>query len=249
MPLVERDVKPAATEEPGSFFYQEPNSGLARDESRNIFEDGVYTLNEYALSATNLALYRWPSPDGIAIQPFDTPCANAWNTSNAKLGKPSTMVESASLWWLLPAVLVGRRGSEERLLNCAMILIFIARRRSSSYSPNGKNIMPWNVLSLTICRSAFGPRASCAMGINHMMMNKEQLPPTKSVASFFYDWCFASDPKQLSADSSVDDLVKDNLGLLRKLRGEDGHFYYRDLLKPLFFKVSLFGTACMPSYW
>jgi hypothetical protein len=58
MPLVERDVKPAATEEPGSFFYQEPNSGLARDESRNIFEDGVYTLNEYALSATNLALYR-----------------------------------------------------------------------------------------------------------------------------------------------------------------------------------------------
>jgi hypothetical protein len=74
------------------------------------------------------------------------------------------------------------------------------------------------------------------MVINQMMMNKEQLPPTKSAASFFYDWCFPSDPKQLAAGSSVDDLAKDNQRLLRKWRGEDGHFYYRDLLKPLFFQ-------------
>jgi hypothetical protein len=139
MPLVERDLKPAATEEPGSFFYQEPISGLTRDESRNIFEDGVYTINEYVLSATTLALYRWLSPDGIAIQPSDTPCANARNISNAKLGKLSTMVESASLWWLLPVVLVSRRGSKERLLNYAKSLILIARRRSGSYFPNGKD--------------------------------------------------------------------------------------------------------------
>jgi hypothetical protein len=58
MPLVERDLKPAATEEPASFYFQELISGLTRDESRNIFEDGVYTLNGYVLSATTLALYR-----------------------------------------------------------------------------------------------------------------------------------------------------------------------------------------------
>jgi hypothetical protein len=58
MPLVERDLKPVATEEPASFYFQELISGLTRDESRNISEDGVYTLNGYVLSATTLALYR-----------------------------------------------------------------------------------------------------------------------------------------------------------------------------------------------
>jgi hypothetical protein len=40
------------------------------------------------------------------------------------------------------------------------------------------------------------------MVINHMMMNKEQLPPTKSAASFFYDWCFPSDPIRLDCHYS-----------------------------------------------
>jgi hypothetical protein len=37
---------------------------------------------------------------------------------------------------------VSRRGSEERLLNYAMSLMIIARRRSGSYFPSGKDTVP-----------------------------------------------------------------------------------------------------------